>query len=309
MSARAQRDPNVVVRRIYFYKIDVGRDQDSGRPLAFDAPASLRPLGGLRFDDESAYMIEDDTVTCGWLDREPWPSRLRIADIRRTNLPQVEQLGELTPLIIDRRAGLAEQIHVAFYPNNVVGSEFNFYGPRIARVAKFLRNRVGMAPVSFEYLYRGDVIAQLNQLRDIRLFQLRISPPFIDELSTLDDSVAAMFRAADALGEIGRVEVILRPIPYSRQPLPQRVRAAIGALVGRSVTRDAADVFRTEGLGPDGRVHPLDLLKDELVAEREMRRRSDGSRALDSSSVYSAIDDAYDQLRPELERAHGASES
>ncbi len=308
MPPRAGHDPNSTIRRIYFYRIDMGSDPATGRPLAFDAATRLRALAGLRFDDGSAYMTEDDTVTCGWLDRAANPSRLRIADIRRTNLPQIEQLGALTPLTIDQRAGLAEQVHVTFYPNNVVGSEFNFYGPRMSRVGRFLQDRAGLGSLSFEALIRGDIVAQLNQLTDIRLFQLRISPAFIEEISQLDASVGGMFRSAEALGEVGRVEVVLRPIPYSRAPLPARVREALGALVGRRVTREAADVFRTAGHMQDGSLRELDLLKDGLALEREVRRRGDGSRALDSESVYAAIDDAYELLQPDLDNAHGVRE-
>jgi hypothetical protein len=117
-----------------------------------------------------------------------------------------------------------------------------------------------------------------------------------------------MFRSALALGDSGRVEVILRPVPYSREPLPGRIREALLALAGRRETMEAADVFKTAGLASDGRVRNLDLLKDELVVQREVRRLGDGSRALDRESVYSAIDGAYEALRVELETAAGARE-
>jgi hypothetical protein len=137
---------------------------------------------------------------------------------------------------------------------------------------------------------------------------LRISPSNVDELSRIDASVADMFRNALTLGDVGRVEVILRPVPYSRQPLPARIRIALRALAGRSEILEVADVFKTAGLSDDGRVRGLDLLKDELVVEREVRRLGDGSRALDQSSVYDAIDGAYEELRSELENAPGAQE-
>jgi len=298
------RDPNITVRRIYFYRVDVGRNDQTGDRNPFDE-SSLEAIARLDFADGTAYLEEGEVVTCGWLDRDRPHARLRVADIRRQNLPQRELDGALGPLMIGDRAGLAEQIHVAFFDHNIVGSEFNFYGPRMGRVARYLRDKVGPTEISFEFLIRGDVISQLNQLKDIRLFQLRISPSNVNEIGRLDDSVADMFRSALALGETGRVEVILRPAPYSREPLSGRIREALFALAGKRETLDAADVFKTAGLSEDGRIRHIDLLKDELVVEREVRRLNDGSRALDADSVYRAIDSAYEDLRAELEDAAG----
>lgn len=301
------RDPNVAVRRIYFYQVDVGRNDETGERTPFDV-SSLEPIPQLDFADGSAYLDEGETVTCGWLDRPQPHPRLRVADIRRQDLPQLELGGALGPLAIDQGAGLAEQVHVAFYDNNIVGSDFNFYGPRMSRVARYLHGRAGIPAISFDFLVRQDVVNQLNQLQDIRLFQLRISPSHVDEIGRLDDNVADMFRSALAFGDPGRVEVILRPVPYSREPLSGRVREALRALAGRRETLEAADVFKTAGRAADGRIRNLDLLKDELVAEREVRRLGDGSRALDRDSVYSAIDSAYEELHAELENAAGARE-
>jgi hypothetical protein len=300
------RDPNVAVRRIYFYRVDVGR-VETGDRLLFDQQR-LQAVSELDFHDGSAYLETDERVTCAWLDSDQPRARLRVADIRRQDLPQLELGGALGPLTIQQGAGLAEQVHLAFYENNIVGSDFNFYGPRMSRVARYLQEKAGIPAISFDYLIRSDVIAQLNQLQDIRLFQLRIAPSYIDEIGRLDQSVAAMFRGALALGDSGRVEVILRPVPYSREPLPSRIREALLALAGKRETLEAADVFKTAGLATDGRVRSLDLLKDELVVEGEVHRLGDGSRALDPDSVYSAIDRAYEELRPELENAAGAQD-
>lgn len=299
-----KRDQNMTVRRIYFYRVDVGLNEDTGERYPFDE-SRLDAISGLNFADGSAYLEEGQRVTCGWLDRGQPSARLRVADIRRQDLPLLELGGALQPLSIDQDAGLAEQIHVAFYENSIAGSEFNFYGPRMSRVARYLSDRAGMSPISFDYLIRQNIVDQLDQLRDIRLFQLRIAPSHLDEIARLDESVAEMFRSALALGDPGRVEVILRPVPYSREPLSERVRDALRALAGRRETLEAADVFKTAGRGEDGRLRNLDLLKDELVVQRDIERLGDGSRALNPDSVYRAIDSAYDELRGELENAAG----
>jgi hypothetical protein len=177
----------------------------------------------------------------------------------------------------------------------------------MTRAAGYLRAKAAIHVLTFDFLIRRNVLEQLDQLRDIRMFQIRVSPAHIDEIARADPSVAALFGNALALGEPGRIEVILRPVPYSREGLPARVREAIRAIIGHKESLDAVDVFKTAGSGYDGRSREIDLLRDELVTEREVRRVGDRSRALESGSVYAAIESAYDELRPALEAAAGGN--
>jgi hypothetical protein len=55
-------------------------------------------------------------------------------NVRSTNLRHVEAAGLCSPLGLDPAAGLAEQIHLVSFSDNVIGAEFNSYGPRVTRL-------------------------------------------------------------------------------------------------------------------------------------------------------------------------------
>ena len=297
------RNPNVVKRRIYFYRATLGRDERN-QLITLDPSRHLGALDALRFDDASAYLDDGERITCSWVDQRGSAGRYRIADIRRDLLPRVETHGNLTDLPIGDGDGLAEEVHLGFYGNGVFASEFNFYGPRIGRVGNYLRNKSGLLGLEIQTLVRGNIVDELNKLRDIRLFNLRVAASAATELADSSASVAELLSGWNALGDVGVIEVVLRPVPYSRRPLGHRVREAIDALVGRSSTASAADVFKTAGLGPDGRVRGLDLLHDDLVIEKEIMRVP-GTRALEPDSVYAAMDAAYDEVKSELDQFYG----
>lgn len=299
------RDPNLVTRKVYFYRVQSERDA-AQRPVPF-ARARLRSLADLRFDDGSAYLEADDRVTCGWLDRDTEMARVRVADIRRQYLPSLERMGQLGRLEIDDDAGLAEQVHVAFFPNDIVGSEFNFYGPRMTRVGYYLTRKLGGAPIRFEPLVRRDVVRELDRLVDIRLFQLRLHPSYIDETEQVDSNLFEALRSARALGESGRVEVVIRPVPRSRQALGGQFHGIIRRLLGRPAINEGADIFRTAGRHESGDIRELDLLRDTLAVERQVRRE-ERTRSLDQTSIYTAIESAYEELREELEAAASMSD-
>jgi hypothetical protein len=131
---------NTVERKIYFYRANVGTD-GGGRPLAFNPTTALRHINGLRFNDAGRYLVEGDAALCCWVDRPNPRQRFRLGQIRRSGLPQVEQGGALTDLPIPANSGLVEAIHVVSFANNIVGSDFNFYGPRMSRLSVYLHEK------------------------------------------------------------------------------------------------------------------------------------------------------------------------
>lgn len=59
----------------------------------------------------------------------------------------MEQAGALSDLRIPTHAGLAETIHIVVFPDNIVGADFNFFGPRLSRFSRYLKEK---APTTFQ---------------------------------------------------------------------------------------------------------------------------------------------------------------
>ena len=139
----ARRRPPQVERKIYFYRVDAGQDAGA-RPLQFDPRAVLRHIEDLGWEPQGRYMLDaDDNALCCWIDRMRAPQRLRFGVSRRSGLPLLERDGRVGPLNIAADAGLAELVHVVFFPDNIVGSEFNFYGPRVPRLRSYFEEKAG----------------------------------------------------------------------------------------------------------------------------------------------------------------------
>ena len=149
-----------VTRKIYFFRADAGSD-DGGQPIPYDPTPALQRIQGLPFTqgaDGNCWDGADESVTCCWVDSTEAPQRLRLGNVRRRYLPRVEEGGVLSDLQIPPSSGIAEEIHVVFFPNNIVGSEFNFYGPRISRLRRYLAAKtanVAVVPYFEPLLRRG----------------------------------------------------------------------------------------------------------------------------------------------------------
>lgn len=306
--ARASRKyaNNSVERKIYFYRIDAGLD-DAGRPVRFDPSPFLRHIDTLPFNHRGRYWEEtSDNVTCCWVDRHEAPQRVRIANLRRSDLPQLEDAGALFPLQIPVTAGLAEQIHVVFFPNLIAGSDFNFYGPRISRLARYLyvKTNGNCPPVTFQPLLRQDVAQQLARLQDVRMLSLKVSASYVAALSEADTDIVRYIGELARAGDAQEVEVTLSPKRYSRDPLSNRLLDFARKLAYRADLRSEASRFVLRGWDPEtGRVELVDLLSDELIVKRHILRQDSRTRALDRESAYGAIEEAYGGLREQLENA------
>lgn len=297
--------PQRVERKIYFYRADIGVDR-GGRPLPFDPAAALRHIGGLPFTPAGRYLDDGDMRLCCWVDRANPHQRFRLGQIRRSGLPQVEQRGNLSDLPIPANSGLAEAIHVVVFGNNIVGSDFNFYGPRMSRVSLYFKDKgAGRCPdVTFEPLLRQDVAAELDRLRELRLFHLKIRAPYAATVAQANRDLGSAFEAAARAGNAEELEIVLRPRRYSRNPLAGGLLQAARRLARRGDLRTEASKFEVKGIRADtGEVELVDILRDQLIAREEILRQSERGRALDSDSAYDAIRRAHGELEDELAAA------
>jgi hypothetical protein len=294
-------DPNRLERTIHFHRIFVGGDARGLTP--FDPAPALAALQRILATDDR-YLEQGERVTLAIPDHDLPPQRLRLLNIRRTNLPHVEAAGVLTPLGLDPAAGLAEQIHLVFFPDNVVGSEFNFYGPRATRLGELLRARNIERQVELRSLVRDDVIGRLDDMEELTMATIRIDRAAIGAVRRIDPSLSEAFERTAEFSEQGEIGLSLRRIPHTRTRLSDRVRGAFRNLARDDEVRHIARALQVEGRNPVTReLELLDLLESELVTTRRILRTDPRSRVLDSEDAYAQINSAYDELLPEIRRA------
>lgn len=306
MPPRNRRNPLEVQRNIHFFRTFVGMDQ-AGRPLAFDP---LPVLGSLSEVDHSDIgetgpyldLADGNALSC-WVDEASETGRLRFVRVRRTGLPSLLDRGTLGPLGIAAEAGLAEEIHMVFFGNNIVGSDFNFFGPRASTLAYYFEEKAD-TKVKLEPLLALNAADRVDRLKDVTLFDLRIRPGFVDQVRDMDDDLGAAFQAASNAGQAFDVQLVLRPRPHSRAAIGDRILGFVRRAARHPRIREEATEFKVRGFDSSiGRPSVIDVLSDRLVTQKRMIRQDVRSRAVIAESAYTAIQEAYSELREELAAA------
>jgi hypothetical protein len=295
--------PATIDRSIHFYRADTGSD-DTGRPLPLDVDETLAAVEALPFvplEQGGRYLAQPEGEDlCAWVDATARPQRLRLARLRRNALPQSEMGGRLSAVRLAAGAALYEAVHMLFLPSNIIGVEYNFYGPRPTRLPGYLESVVGALPTPFsmEQILRHDAAEQLDRQRGLRLLDLRIRPSYAATVAEADSSLGAALSAAAGVGRADVVGVVLQADPRDRSArLAQGLLEGARRLARRSDLRDNATGFKVRGVASDGRVEPIDVLSDALVSVQQVTRLAANTRAVDPESAYAAVRQAYGEAQ------------
>lgn len=314
MARRKNGAPPTLERKIHFFRADIGVD-GGGRPLPFDPIPALMAINVLPFEDgpASRYLVDDDgNAICVWPGANGALQSLLFCQIRRNGLPQLEQAGMVSDLNIAADAGLLESVHVMFFADNIVGADFNFYGPRLSRLGYYLRVKSGnVVPLAtFHPLLRNDVAEQLDHLTELRLFDLKVKASYVDTIRQADVSLGDAFSANARVleGDAEEIQLVLKSSKDNRKSALQRLLAPLKALARGRDLRDNVARFQIKGKhGDTNHVEIIDLLRDQLIARKQVMRLGERSRAVDTESAFKAIQAAHTDLENELHQAASLS--
>jgi len=297
---------DTVARDIHFYRIDIGSDS-TGKPKFFDPGPVFEFIDKLRWAEErknNRYFDKDGKVLGCWVHKTEMPCHVTLGSIRRSDLPLVETQGELTTLEIPDKSGLVEQTHIVFLGDNIVGCDYNFYGPRIARLPFYLSGKaLKVAPeyMHFYPLLHRDVYQQFKKFKFLTVLQLRVMASYADNIEQVDANLAAALKSAYRAGETDDVELILRASDSSHGWLAERLLSALKMLSKRPEIRDEAEKFIVTGYNDERQSFvELNLLSDKLVISRQILKLDPRSRALNPRSAFDAIISAYNEVKDEI---------
>lgn len=298
-------DKTYITRKIYFYKIYSGKN-GSGKPEQYDIKCVLETIEKLDFNTPARYLKDEDGFDiCCWIDSLITPQKVRFGKIKRDDLPQIEHRGNLTPLSIPKESGLAECVHVMFFPENIVGVEYSYDGPKVPRINDYLyvksKDVCPQIPV-FEQLLQPDVIKKLDQMQIVRRFRLKVRESLFSSTEQADEYLGKAFQAARELGDAKEIELILS-VGRGRGTLGTKVRDMTKRLLMLKDTSTDLISGEIKGIDETGRTEIIDLLNAKLVAEKHILRNA----ASNSELYYSAIEAAYQDLKDQLLKASGVT--
>lgn len=310
---KAESKATTVARKVFFYRVDAGVATDTGQPKVLNFGPAIRHVGKMPFSDDGRYLksssANSEKELCCWPDSTRLPYRVRLANIRRGQHPPIENGGNFSPLILGAGGGLAEISHFVLFADGVCGAEFNFYGPRASQLPFYLAVKApGLLP-SFKLasIVRPDLQARLAALNDVKMLDLKVRASFADTLEIANEDLGAALRAnIKAVRARPEDEFELRFVrrkskKLQEQSAPAKLLDTIRNLAVRPEVKEQVSIFKVTGQG--GRSQFVDVLHEQFTAEKEIQPAIDSAGAVDTQSMYEAIEEAYQESSVQLTRA------
>ncbi|SRR6266571_5351766 len=307
----AKSDKSCITRKIYFYRIYADHNL-ANEPTPYDVKSVLEVIRGLDFKTNAPYLKDEGGFEiCCMVDELSSPQKVRFCKITRDDLPQIERQGNLTDLELAEKEGLAECVHAVFFPENIVGLEYNYNGPRVARISEYLHAKsqnVSPKEPEFEQLVERDAIEKLNHMRTVRKFRLKVRQSLFSSLEQANESLADAFRAARELGQAKEIELTLSlGHAGENETLGSKLINVAKTLITLKDTNSDVISGEIKGRSDTGRLEVVDLLNEKLVAEKCIPRRGGRTSAPHKDFVYAAIVEAYNDFKDQFPSTLGVT--
>ena len=227
----------------------------------------------------------------------------RIVLCRRSLLPEIEDSGNLTSLQLAENAGLAEITHFKYFSNfNILGVEYNFYGPKSGNIVEYFQNKL----IGCIDMFRVTPVIDntwselLNSDRyQLSMFGFKATRNAADSIRRLNNSLGEAFDAAASIEDVEEIELIVRRRSRSRESFSPEGFCWRNLFENNFMHREEFEKLSV-GLVEDGHNRTLNLLEDKLCVNKVVRVVEGRTRSLESTSVYAAISSAFEDCRDQL---------
>ena len=301
--------PNgTVTRRVFFYRLV---DPDDLTPVVDGFGEEVtRRLSEIDIAERVIDLVEGERKMICQPEGVQGMSALQLGTIRTAAFPRVIdylQTGDVTDLTLAQGRALLDIGHLVFFPDGVVGAEFEVYAPRVTRIPYYLRKVVPSLPdVRLETLLRRDVLEQVRQLESVTLMEIELSRTDADRLlqSSQGRDLEAGFRAE---GSDAEAESVRLSFKAGRRRGASLNLSWLNNFLATPGLREAASRLVVRGR-PDVGETPLtvNLLNDHIVSSQTVARLGD-NRVVSTRDVLSKIVGAYQDRRQDIALAVGAS--
>jgi len=289
---------NAVTRTIQFWRI-TKRNGDV-LPGLFPTNEFLVRVNALTGDTIYAIVAEDIRLLAKEVEREKLERRhLILCRVRPDNLPALEEGGTIDDLKLKRTQNLAEETHMVFLPNNVIGVIFNRDGPRAGRLADY-----GLTQFNIDFGLRPvidrDTAKALAEMGTVTSVDFRIPTSRASLLPTSTNNSADVLNAFKSLAEVSDSRTVEFKVVLSTKSssASSKWRSLLFGLVNTNEI-DQFDKFKIHAKSnvPGSPSIIKDFVEERLVLKREIALDSSIVRRLNPASAYQAILDAYSEAQ------------
>lgn len=304
-----------IKRKIMFYNVEIGRISGQEMNIIDDVNEienimlnGDRIIRNLPFDlnaINSRYLCKDNNNDLSmYIDSfQNGIIEGRIVLCRRSLLPSIESQGMLSDLEIDENAGIAEITHFKYFVRDkILGVEYNFHGPKSTQIAEYFQQKLQNIIQMFNIHTISDN-SWSRLLEDdryqITMFSFKATRSASDILNQLNSGLGQAFDAIASINNVEEIELIIRKKSRTNGCIEASNFNLRNFFENNFIHRQEFDKLKI-GIRTDEGNKEINLLEDRLCISKTVELMTGRSRTVLSTSIYSKIQEAFDELRDQL---------
>lgn len=304
-----------VNRKIMFYSVEIGKIigeemniiDDEARIKKIIA-SGVKKIEKLPFDlnaNDTRYLVKSNGNDLSMYIDSFKKNVLegRIVLCRRSLLPSIEIQGKLSDLEIDEDAGIAEITHFKYFVSQrILGVEYNFHGPKSTQIAEYFQSKLsGLIDMFSIKIITDESWAHFlnNKSKQISMFTFKATKSAKEIIRRLNTSLGDAFDAIEKINNAEEFEVILRKRSKSKEYFSYDDFNFASLFENHFIHKEEFDKLKI-GVKTDEGNKEINLLEDKLCVSKQVELMAGRSRTVLPTSVYSKIQEAFDECRDQL---------
>lgn len=291
--------------RFYYYKF-FASDSDGSMSEVIDPTKTFNYINKLPFNDDGRYYSYGDKSLTMVVDDIRPQIRGRIGTRRENAWPTQERNGNEQPIDAPPNTALLESTHFIFFPANILGIEFNYFGPRATTLMSYIPAKSGgrIDEMDLQMIVDEDARQTIKRIGSISLARLVIRRDAGAQLNEIDSSLLSVMRGLLNYSDNAETyEIVIRKAPKADDLQMAGGKSRLAHWIMNEENRAVTDKLLLRGRNiQTGKIENFDLLGDGFIFEVKVDRIDSKHSTVVSESMYNRIIEAYNANQEILER-------
>ena len=314
MTSQYQTQQRIESLRVRFYRAYIG-DLVSHQSTPAPIGNWLQEAEVLPFDDQPSryHEVGNGRRVYTVVDRTHSPILFQINRTMYQGVPPAELLGDIGTNYLVQGQGLMNTWYATAFDHVSLSNQSTVLAiatkgniaPNVM-LRDYIQDKFpsDAAQLRIEQLAHRDILNRIANMREGTLFEISIKPAFIETIRAVDRNLADAFHASQTVYEQNELSQVIKPIRTGRFGLRERFQDVVALVLGSEQHRDFVTKLRMGGLfGTSNRTTIINLLSNELSLEIEVPYTDPIVDVLDGDAVYTAIQDAYQDMSDAISEA------
>lgn len=292
--------------RFYCYKF-FQNDRSNNRVEVIDPIPIFSHINGLPFTiGDGRYLPYGSKSLTMVVDNTRPQIRGRIGIRRVDTWPTQERAGSEQPITAPPDTALLESTHFVFFPSNIMGIEFNFFGPRATTLTTYLPAKSGgiINEMELQMIVNEDARQIIQRVGDVSLARLVVRRDAGEQLQHIDRSLSDALNGLTHFSSNAETyEIIIRKARRDGGLRMIGGKIQLANWIMNEDNKAVTDKLLLRGKNTQsGKIDNFDLLGDGFIFEVKVDRVDSKHSTVVSDSMYRKIIETYNANQAALER-------